>query len=448
MKDRKDTANKYCAICKNYHDFTPPNDLFKALVNHELVIFAGAGISTENKNVFPSTLYEDVLEELEDLSDPDIPFSAVMSKYCRKTGDKQALIDHIRRRIDYVQSFPELYRSATTFHKQLARLPCIDEIVTTNWDDFFEVNCHATPFVYEPDMAFWDRPRRKVLKLHGSINNLGSIVVTSEDYEKRYQSLNTGLVGSQLKLMIANRKIAFVGYSFGDEDFNRIHSFVRTQLGDFMKKSYIITLDKSNDAKWKALGLEPIYTAGDYFIQVLTHKLELRGCLLSGRITDTVQEELHLMLREHMQLAKKIKFQDQPEMIYCLSYQDGVIHAFEHFLHHVDYGESLCKSKIGSILESYESIIKKKRAKKRWFDVAYLRGYLNGHIFVLLSEEESIHFPRYFDLGLNHELRTFKEYRDSLGINEGRNKSVTNFALRFVKRWPDEPLVIQHTPFL
>lgn len=448
MKKRKDTAKEYCAICKDFHDFALPNDLFEALVNHELVIFAGAGVSTENKNVFPSTLYEDILGELGYSHDKGISFPEVMSEYCRKTGDRRALIDRIRTRIDYVHSFPELYRGAVGFHKQLAIMPCINEIVTTNWDDFFEVECHATPFVYEQDMAFWDRPVRKVLKLHGSINNLGSIVVTSEDYEKRYQSLNTGLVGSQLKLLIANRKLVFVGYSFGDEDFSRVYSFVRAQLGDFMTKPYIVTVDKLNDEKWKGLGLEPIYTAGEYFLQVLTHELELRGCLLPSRSITAAQEELGLIRREHSRLAKNVNLLEQPEVIYCLSYQDGIIHAFEHFLHHVDYGESLCENKIHRVLVGYERLIKKKKAQRKWFDVAYLKGYLNGHIFVLTSKEESRYFPRYLDLSLNNELRTFDEYRDSLSIAEGRRKSITDYALRFVKQIPDKSLVVQHTPFL
>lgn len=447
-KNRKGSSKEYCAICKNYHDFVFPDDLFEAFVNHEVVIFAGAGISTENKNIFPSTLYEDILGEMKYSHEKVLSFSKVMSEYCKNTGDRRELIERIRARIDYVRSFPELYRSAVGFHRNLARIPCIKEIVTTNWDDFFEIECHATPFVYEQDMAFWEKPERKVLKLHGSINNLGSIVMTFEDYEKRYQSLNTGLVGSQLKLLIANRKLAFVGYSFGDEDFDRVYSFVRDQLGDFMKKSYIVTLDESQDKKWKELGLVPIYTAGEYFLQALIDKLELRGCLIPDYTIGCVQRELETITKEHIRLSRKINIVHQPEVIYCLSYQDGIIHAFEHFLHHVDYGESLCKSKISSILKAYERIIKEKQSHRKWFDVAYLKGYLNGYIFVLVSKNESGCFPYYLDLSMNNELRTLDQYKNSLKLIEGRRKSITEYAFRFIKNFPDKSLVVQHTPFL
>lgn len=447
-RTRRKSSKEYCAICKNYHDFVFPDDLFESIVNHEVVIFAGAGISTEGSNIFPSTLYQDVLREIE-CSSSDVPsFSKVMSEFCKNKGGRRELIERVTKRINYARSFPDLYRSTVKFHRLLATIPCIEEIVTTNWDDFFETECHATPFVYEPDMVFWENPGKKVLKLHGSINNLGSMVITSEDYEKRYQSINTGLVGSQLKLLIATKTLVFFGYSFNDEDFNRLFSFVRSQLGDFIKKFYIVTLDKSNDDKWKDLGLQPIYTAAEYFLQILIHKLQVRGCLISDNIINIVQTELDLTSTEHILLTERIKITNYPEVIFCLSYQDGLIHAFEHFLHHVQYGESLCKARIVNILKSYEKLVKEKQSRRKWFDVAYLKGYLNGYTFVIVGENERKYLPHYLDLSMSKELSTFKEYKKSLTITQRKRKSISEYASKFVKEFPDEDIVVQHTPFL
>ncbi len=449
MKKKTANPNEYCAICKDFHDFVLPDDLFEALVSNKLVIFAGAGVSTENKNVLPYTLYEDILEELGYPPDKDIPFSKAMSDYCKKTGGKYELIKQIKARIDYVYSFPETYRTATGFHAQLAKIPCITEIVTTNWDDYFETECHATPFAYEQDMAFWDKARRKVLKLHGSINNLGSIMATAEDYEECYQSLDSGLIGSQLKLLIANRKLVFVGYSFNDEDFNRIYSFVRSQLNNFMKKPYIVTLDEVNDSKWRQLGLEPIYTAGEYFLQVLIHKLELKGCFINSLSVSAIEKELKTIRGKHVRLANTINLFKHPEAIYCLSYQDGIIHAFEHFLHHVSYGESLCRNNIHRTIITYKNLISKKRKSREWYDVAYLTGYLNAHVFALANSEERKYFPRYLDLSLNNEVRILNDYKKSTSIAKGRKKSISNYASKFVKRMiHDESMIPHHPPFI
>jgi len=443
------SSKEYCDICKNYHDFVFPDDLFESITNHEVVVFAGAGISTEGSNIFPSTLYEDILNETKYSMDNAPSFSKVMSEFCKNKGGRRELIERITERTNYVHSFPDLYRSTVEFHQLLGRIPCIEEIVTTNWDDFFESECHATPFVYEKDMVFWENPRRKVLKLHGSINNLGSIVITSEDYDKRYQSINTGILGSQLKLLIATKKLVFFGYSFNDEDFNRLFSFVRSQLGDFMKKFYIVTLDKSNDDKWKELGLEPIYTAGEYFLQVLIHKLQARGCLISDNIIGIVKAALNFTVRQHILLSNRIKITNYPEVIFCLSYQDGLIRAFERFLHHVQYGESLCESAILNTLKIHKKLLKEKQSRKKWYDVAYLTGYLNGYTFVIADDDVRESFPYYFDLSMHEEFSTFKEYKKSLTITERKRKSISEYASKFVKKFPDtDDIVVQHRPFL
>jgi hypothetical protein len=216
-----------------------------------------------------------------------------------------------------------------------------------------------------------------------------------------------------------------------------------------MKKPYIVTLDKSNDAKWKKLKLEPIYTAGEYFLLVLIHKLEHEGCLIPYDISEIIGKELKTTLKIHHQLFNEIKISDQSELIYCLSYQDGIIHAFEHFLHHISYGESLCKAEINSILRVYERLIKQKQSNKKWLDVAYLKGYLNGYLLVLLNKNERKAFPYYLDLGLNNELRTFDEYANSLTISKGRRKSITEYASNLIaKKKITDGIIPQHTPFL
>jgi len=46
-----------CAHCKNKLPFDLPKELIKDIVNKNVVVFAGAGISTESKNIFKKTFY-------------------------------------------------------------------------------------------------------------------------------------------------------------------------------------------------------------------------------------------------------------------------------------------------------------------------------------------------------------------------------------------------------
>lgn len=171
-----------CEVCKTHHPFDLPAQLVEATKNGEVVIFAGAGISTETNTVFKSTLYEDVRSELNIEHNHKLSFSQLMTEFCKQQDGRRRLLSLIKKRFDYLLSFPELYRTASRFHHELSTIHHITEIITTNWDTLFESACGAGPIIIPEDFVFWDNPMRKVLKLHGSINNLGTIIATEDDY--------------------------------------------------------------------------------------------------------------------------------------------------------------------------------------------------------------------------------------------------------------------------
>src|SRR5207249_9303668 len=46
-----------CVMCRNRREFVVPDHLLKQLTKRDVVIFAGAGVSTETSTVFPWTFY-------------------------------------------------------------------------------------------------------------------------------------------------------------------------------------------------------------------------------------------------------------------------------------------------------------------------------------------------------------------------------------------------------
>jgi NAD-dependent SIR2 family protein deacetylase len=142
--------------------FLLPKEILDAAVKKQLVIFAGAGVSTEGRRVFPTTLYDEIKRDLGMQGSTSISFPALVSEFCRKFG-RRALVQKIKHRFDYMKMFPEVYRWATRFHKELSTVPYIQDILTTNWDDLFERECDAMPVVTPQDFAaFSDLPSRRV----------------------------------------------------------------------------------------------------------------------------------------------------------------------------------------------------------------------------------------------------------------------------------------------
>lgn len=215
-----------------------PKEIIDAVVKEELVLFCGAGVSTEKKTVLPHSFYSNIRDEL-DITD-DLSFCDLMQKYNDRPNGRRNLLKKIRERFKYIDSFPELHRQATAFHRELSQIYQIKTIITTNWDTYFEEYCGAVPITIPEDISLFDDTSRHVLKIHGSINNLSSIVATKSDYEACYERLQNGVIGAQLKSILAKKTVVFIGFSFGDEGFfsnfkiskkrngERISSYIRS----------------------------------------------------------------------------------------------------------------------------------------------------------------------------------------------------------------------------
>lgn len=70
-----------CAICKNNLSFGLPEHLLAQIKTGNVVIFAGAGTSTENKDHAADTFY-DIIAHKVGLEDRTVPFDKLMSLFC------------------------------------------------------------------------------------------------------------------------------------------------------------------------------------------------------------------------------------------------------------------------------------------------------------------------------------------------------------------------------
>jgi len=432
-----------CEECRKKLFFEMPKTIVNICKQGKLIIFAGAGISTEGRNVFPLTLYEEIKEEL-NISE-DINFPLLMSKYVDTTHDRRALLNKIKNRIDYAKSFPELYSKTTNFHQELSTVHQIQEIITTNWDDFFELECAATSIVTNDDFVFWDQPFRKVFKIHGSINNPGSIIATNEDYKKHYKELNRGVVGSRLKHLLATRTIVFLGYSLRDYDFNRIYQYLQKNMGMILPHSYFVTLNESPKIGLKNFSSTIIKTDATYFISVLKQNLIEEKQLLPDQIYDDAFKDLIKIKDVHFKFAKR-NFKKDPSVIFCLSYQDGLIHALERMLENKNTGQYSHICYVTSAIEGYFKSRKKFLAKKRYFDVAYIDGYLAGLFRIIPDLRKKVKLPMYYVFGAD----SIYKYNDYLKIAKEAgsiHKNAYQWAKNEAKKYQKD-IVLHHTTFL
>jgi hypothetical protein len=451
-KSHKDIKKCTCFLCSKKLPFEIDDQLIESFKTGNLVLFAGSGISTEQRAVFPFTLYEDVCCDLGIKLEDGLSFSELMTEFCKQNNGRAKLLQKIKDRFSYIESFPELYRLATAFHSELSTMYNINTILTSNWDDYFEKECGAIPFVTAEDFAFWSTPGRKVFKIHGSVNSFGSIIATKEDYQKCYNQLTNGVIGSYLKLSLATKTIVYIGFSFQDNDFLKIHDYLLNEMKDIFPQSYIVTLDESSDARFREHKLIPIYTDATHFLSVLKKRLIDKDLMLPDNIYNKVKAFLYKVNIEHDKFSQQNNIEKHPEDIYTFCYQDGLKHALERIIALKNTGYYSHGCNVVNQIKAYEKLKKEKMKKSKYPDVSYIEGYITGLYTVLICKAEPTLLklnPLFYIFGCEKNLTNYTDYKKYRKNAEKLHKKAYKYAQRIVKEEiRNSDLIYHHIPFL
>jgi len=396
-----------CRECNNDNGFTLPDDVIQAAIKGDLVLFCGAGISTESKKVMPTSFYTDIKDELEYKNhievDDNLSFSKLMSLFCENVvNGRKELFKRINRRFQMIDNFPELYGIASEFHKEVAKIPQIGTVITTNWDTLFEDNCDMFPIIYNEDVALWDAFDKRVFKIHGSIKNIGSIIATEEDYENCYKKLSTKPIGDRLKTILSTKTVVFVGFSFGDEDLNKIIEILSDDLGQFANQFYLVTIDE----KWlekHPKNIIPIITDGTFFVESLKNELIHQGTLIDSTVYRFAEEANEILINAHVSWMDDAKFheilQEYPELLLTIAYQDGLIHAFQFSIADEKSGRILMPNYTRDVARSYLYLCNQRMGENNYLQAFYDRGYSDGFLALKIfvqGKKEDILFPPMF----------------------------------------------------
>lgn len=440
--------NCQCSVCKNNRPFELPEEIVEAAIAGKLVLFCGAGISTEGKNVMPSSFYSIIQQEL-GVTDNSISFSFLMQQYCNLPNGRKKLLRKIMDRFKYIHSFVELERQATQFHRELAEIHPIHTIITTNWDTYFERYCGAVPITIPEDFAFWDDESRFVLKIHGSIDNLSSIVATSEDYEKCYKQLQNGILGATLKHILSTKTVVFIGFSFGDEDFSQILDYLRNEMGNLFPHIYIVTLDDTLQGRLNYNQCTSIITSGTFFLHNLKNVLIEKEVIRNCNVSPTIMESLEVLRKLHEEVSG-ISISEYPCVVYTLAYQDGVIHAWERFLQNYSSGEYNCPDYIGEVARSYETLVAEFFKAGNYWDASYYEGYLNGIVFIEICDRNPDTIQEFPFFYLPHNRRNLNIYdiymQELQKMSGGKNKYIS-YARKIIDNLPSDEIVLHHLPY-
>lgn len=211
-------------------------------------VFIGAGVSMAAGYPSWSGLLSDIADELEINSRNVHDLAALAQWSIQESGGATRVRNVIRKEIGPDKPIPESLDI-------LARLP-VRHIWTTNYDRLVErafaaISRPLNPISAPKDLALRTTPGATLLyKMHGSVDRLDDIVISTDDYE-----LFRSRRGQYLPLFqahLTSMSMLFIGISFTDPNVRHVLSLIRESFTDSPPEHFaIVRAPKRSDFKTK-----------------------------------------------------------------------------------------------------------------------------------------------------------------------------------------------------
>ncbi|UYY57362.1 SIR2 family protein [Sphingomonas sp. S2-65] len=420
------------------------------------VVFAGAGVSTETRGAHAFSFYEQIAQLSPATGNETFP--ALMDLFENRPNGRQKLIEQIKARFDYINGFRDLRQNATRFHRSLSIAPYFRVIITTNWDRYFEDVLHATPFVYDEDLALWEGSKRPLIKIHGSIDNLSTIVASTPDYLECEERLKSGRLGDILRHIFATKTVVFFGYSATDSDFLSVYGAVRESMGRFARAHYLVSpfITDIDLDKLANLAIKPIATDGSHFVEVVAEHMRAKFCYAYEQSYDIISEKLANVTQVHREFVDSYAVADEPHLIFATAYQDGLIHCLQRIVDRRFAGDFADLHHVRRQISLYQDKIEQYQRRRDYWNSSYFVGYQTGLLFfdfvnAGLDPAQDIN-PELLDLPLFYHPKLDRMDKETYGTEVRGHPEVHKASLkqaaRFAKKFEDsDGIVAQHTPF-
>ncbi|MBQ3620788.1 MAG: SIR2 family protein [Methanosarcinaceae archaeon] len=178
----------------------------------------------------------------------------------------------------------------------------ISAVITTNYDLFFEslFDGYKT-YVGQEDLFFSAvQGIAEIYKIHGSVSDPGSLVLTEEDYSDFYDK--SRYLASKLMTLFVEYPVIFIGYSLKDENIRRILSDI----------AYCLPDDKLKQLEKSLVFIE--YQKDAAGAQVSSHSVFLGSKVIS--MTKITMSDFGLLYDE---LANKVSARRRQYLRQCLA---------------------------------------------------------------------------------------------------------------------------------
>lgn len=239
---------------------------------------------------------------------------------------------------------------------------------------------------------------------------MSTLIATDSDYQEAEARFANSALGSTLKHVLSTEVVVFIGFSLGDPDFTSVYRGLIRGLGKARPPAYFVSPFESEAAR--DFGLIPIQTDGTFFLSELKKRLIESEDQLPDERIDRATELGHLASDVKDRVAEADWKQSVPAF-YSLAYLDGILDATGRIGKTARTGDYTNAHKLLHLTQGYDHLFKIAIERKRWWDSAYINGYLNVLVSLSLSDDDVASIPLFEDFTADEYPKTHSTHSRS-----------------------------------
>lgn len=228
-----------------------PKSLIEKMNKNQLVVFAGAGLSMNAGLPSWIELIKNILDELNDKEPKSEKYKEALKDDIMTPLDVLNKIEHHKEFA--IEALEQKIRSydktmPTQIFLEIGKIST--KIITTNYDcildscyqDFEKITYNNTFKVSK--ISNYDK---YIFKIHGDIHEPDKCILFPFQYEELYTKNEQSSI-FELKKIISDKSILFLGFSLNDPYINYVFEFITKIYSGFTPEHFIITTEKGK--KW------------------------------------------------------------------------------------------------------------------------------------------------------------------------------------------------------
>ncbi|QXP58567.1 SIR2 family protein [Olleya sp. HaHaR_3_96] len=275
------------------------------------MIFAGAGLSMNAGLPSWTDLIINILEEIKEKEPKSDGYKDAIKGDIMTPLDVLNKIEHhkefaIEALSKNIRSYDN--RKPTKIHEKLGDIST--KIITTNYDCLLESQFkehEVISYSNKYKVAKLSENNKYIFKIHGDIHEPDKCILFPYQYEELYNKNEQSSV-FELKKIISDKSILFIGFSLSDPHINFVFDFIANIYNGFTPEHFIITTEK--DKTWPNK-INPIHINSHSDTEILLDQIN-KEILVKSKKNDDFQKKINTETENIIEVSESLEYDLPP----------------------------------------------------------------------------------------------------------------------------------------